>query len=201
MNSNADTQALLIFIKNPELGKVKTRLAETVGAARALQIYEALLGHTRRVALEVPATRYLYYSSFVDQGDHWASADFSKAVQLPGDLGSRMNSAFEQVLTQHAKAVIIGSDCASLTAAIVQEAFQALDAHDFVIGPAEDGGYYLLGMRAPAPWIFQDVDWSTEAVLDQTLRKIQAYQKTCRLLTRLSDIDYEEDWEQHGWAL
>ncbi|MCB0641856.1 MAG: TIGR04282 family arsenosugar biosynthesis glycosyltransferase, partial [Phaeodactylibacter sp.] len=140
-------------------------------------------------------------SSFVDEGDQWSVTDFNKSIQLPGDLGTRMNMAFAEVLQQHAKAVIIGSDCASLTPTIVRAAFEALDTHDFVIGPAEDGGYYLMGMNALSPWVFEDIAWSTETVLAQTLQKIVTHQKTYQLLPELSDIDYEEDWEKHGWAL
>ena len=96
---------LLIFIKNPEKGKVKTRLAGTVGDDRALKIYQSLLAHTRNIALSVAAERFLFYSSFVDKNDDWQAADFTKAMQSTGDLGDRMEKAFAAVLARHDKAV------------------------------------------------------------------------------------------------
>ena len=191
--------ALIIFIKNTEKGKVKTRLASTLGDDQALKIYKALLGHTRHIALSVETERYLFYSKFVDRNDDWPNQQFHKAIQQGAGLGQRMQDAFQQVFQQHNKLVIIGSDCASLTPAIVQDAFDQLDQHDFVIGPAMDGGYYLLSMRAFNPSLFQDIEWSTEKVLSETINKIKALEKTFTLLPELSDIDYEEDWEKFGW--
>lgn len=198
MQSN---DALLLFVKNPEKGKVKTRLAKTMGDDMALKIYLALLGHTRNIALEIPSHRFLFYSSFVDQRDDWSNEAFKKRLQHPGDLGTRMSEAFREVLEHHSKAVIIGSDCASLTTEIVQSAFDQLDQHDFVIGPAKDGGYYLLGMKTHSPTLFQDIAWSTEEVFPSTVKKINALNGSYFLLPELSDIDYEEDWKQYGWEL
>lgn len=195
--------ALLIFIKNPMLGQAKTRLAATVGDDRALQIYEALLGHTRQVSLQVEAERFLFYSHFIDADDDWSPRDFRKYLQATGDLGQRMTTGFQEAfaLPHIRKAVIIGSDCASLTPDIVAEAFRALDDHDFVLGPATDGGYYLLGMRSFHPEVFSGIDWSTEHVARQTLQAIAALGKSCAEVTTLSDIDYEEDWARYGWPL
>ncbi len=194
-------QALIIFIKNPELGKVKTRLAETVGDEKALIIYQELLKHTQQIAGEVVATRLLFYSKFIDTNDNWNNQAFQKQLQQGSDLGERMQRAFEQALIKYEKAVIIGSDCASLTPAIIEKSFQALDTHDFVIGPAEDGGYYLLGMKQIEPTLFQKMEWSTEQVLAETLKRIEAKQASCALLPTLSDIDYWEDWVKYGWAI
>ncbi len=193
------TNALLIFIKNPELGKAKTRLAATVGDEHALAIYMELLRHTREIARATDANRLLFYSQFVDDTDDWKNEDFQKYVQAKGDLGHKMQAAFEFALMEHDKAVIIGSDCASLTPEIVAEAFQKLDEFPFVIGPATDGGYYLLGMRKFSPSLFEHIAWSTEAVLPTTLARIEALNADYHLLTELSDIDYEEDWIRYGW--
>ncbi len=193
--------ALLIFIKNSEKGKVKTRLAKTVGDAKALEIYHALLDHTRKVALATSADRLLFYSNYIEENDAWAKEAFDKYVQQGDDLGKRMENGFAKALENHDKAVIIGSDCASLTAGMVEEAFTKLDEHPYVLGPAMDGGYYLLGMRTPTPTLFQDVAWSTEEVAKVTLAKIEAMGKSCYQLPTLSDIDYWEDWEKYGWKL
>ena len=87
----------------------------------------------------------------------------------------------------------------SLTVEIVQNAFQKLETHDFVIGPADDGGYYLLGMRTFVPTVFDNVVWSTEQVFPKTIENIQQLNQTYALLPTLSDIDYEEDWKKYGW--
>ncbi|GAB5551067.1 MAG: TIGR04282 family arsenosugar biosynthesis glycosyltransferase [Saprospiraceae bacterium] len=200
MNTSTQT-ALIIFIKNPEKGKVKTRLASTVGDDRALEIYKALMSHTRDLASQTEANRYLFYSQFINAQDDWPENRFIKDLQIEGDLGAKMATAFQTVLAKHAKAIIIGSDCASLTQEIIQEAIQALDQHDFVLGPALDGGYYLLGMQYFEPTLFQDMPWSTEQVAPITKTRIKALGKTCFTLQELSDIDYEEDWNKYGWDL
>ena len=193
--------ALIIFTKNPEKGKVKTRLAKTVGDDKALAIYKSLLNHTRQIALSVDSTRYLFYSQYIPPQDDWSPTDFKKLLQAEGDLGYKMTHAFETVTQQHQRVVIIGSDCASLTTAIVETALEQLQHHDFVVGPAMDGGYYLLGMRSFQPSIFEHIAWSTETVFERTMEKITALKGTCFLLPTLSDIDYEEDWEKYGWDI
>ncbi|MCH2084367.1 MAG: TIGR04282 family arsenosugar biosynthesis glycosyltransferase [Saprospiraceae bacterium] len=194
--------ALIIFVKNPELGKVKTRLAETVGDEKALEIYKALLKHTKDVALQLNADRMLYYSEDVpEEEDMWPDDDFQKYIQYGEVLGERMYYAFEDALAVHDKAIIIGSDCASLTPEIVAEAFDALDRFNFVVGPATDGGYYLLGMKKLQIEMFQQMPWSTDQVLPETLARINALGKTVYQLPELSDIDYEEDWKKHGWEI
>ncbi|MFK7947549.1 MAG: TIGR04282 family arsenosugar biosynthesis glycosyltransferase [Saprospiraceae bacterium] len=191
---------LLIFIKNPIKGKAKTRLAATVGDDEALHIYLELLKHTRNIATQIDTKRNLFYSHFIDNNDEWSNSDFDKQLQINGDLGEKMTAGFEATFEKKAtKAVIIGSDCASLTAAIVNEAFAKLDTHDFVIGPADDGGYYLIGMTQFSPEIFQNIAWSTEDVFPQTINIITNKNKTYALLPTLSDIDYEEDWIKYGW--
>jgi len=108
----------------------------------------------------------------------------------------------QRILFQdHQKVVIIGSDCASLTPAIVKVAFQQLDKHDFVIGPALDGGYYLLGMNQYMPSVFDGIAWSTDSVLADTKQRIKDLKKDYVLLPALSDIDYEEDWIKYGWEI
>jgi rSAM/selenodomain-associated transferase 1 len=198
----ANRPTLLIFVKNPELGKAKTRLAQSVGPEQALKIYRALLGHTRQLAQAVDAQRMLFYSAFIDEKDQWPNNDFAKYLQVSGGLGERMTDAFAQAFAEGGGPVlIIGSDCAQLTPAIVEQGIKALEIHDFVIGPAEDGGYYLLGMRAFHPEVFHNIAWSTETVLTQTLEVVSSNDWSHSLLPVLSDIDYEEDWEKHGWKI
>lgn len=187
--------SLLIFIRNPRLGKVKTRLARTVGDKEALRIYHFLLEKTRAAALDVSAQRLLFYSDLIEKNDGWPEADFSKKTQSSGDLGQRMEQAFRTAFEAGAqKAVIIGSDCPDLTGEMLQTAFDALDKADFTLGPTMDGGYYLLGMKKLEPFVFRDVEWSTATVLAQTLEKIEATGKVYSLLPMLADVDTEADW-------
>ncbi len=191
----------MIFVKNAELGKVKTRLASTLGDEMALKIYLSLLSHTRQIACEIKANRFLFYSDSINHEDDWKESDFQKHLQHNGHLGDRINAAFELAFQSNDKVIIIGSDCASLNAEIVEEAFMALNHSPFVIGPAMDGGYYLIGMNKFEPSIFKNIDWSTEQVLKQTIEAIKKLDKSCYLLPELSDIDYEEDWKEYGWEI
>ncbi len=194
-------RAIIIFIKNPIKGKVKTRLAASVGDDKALAIYQALLTHTRMLTSKTNAQKHLFYSNYLDQHDDWSENIFHKNVQQGDDLGDRMFNAFNKVLTNHESAVIIGSDCASLTLDILNNAFQQLESKDFVIGPAQDGGYYLLGMKQAEKSVFENIEWSTEEVLPKTLSRIKTLGKSVAMLPTLSDIDYVEDWEKYGWEI
>ena len=193
--------ALILFIRNPEKGKVKTRLAKSLGEEQALEIYKALLGHTRKISLAVPVRRLLFYSEHINYQDEWSSVDFEKYLQQGDDLGERMHRAFLKALRLASKAVIVGSDIAQIKPEIIQNAFAALDDHDYVIGPALDGGYYLLGMKTPSLELFSGIEWSTSTVCEETIAIIHQNGKTCAKVASLSDIDYAEDWKQYGWKL
>ncbi len=192
-----DNRALLLFVRNPEKGKVKTRLAQDLGDDKALEIYLELLNITRAVAVTVPAERFLFYSNFIPQSDDWPEVQFQKHLQATGDLGARMEAAFQLALETHQKAVIIGSDCPELSPAIIEQAFAQLDDFDAVLGPANDGGYYLLGLKTVIPDVFREMVWSTELVLAETLARLDAAGKSYALLPELSDVDHAEDWERY----
>lgn len=192
---------LLIFIRNPILGKVKTRLARTVGEEEALHIYQFLLEKTRLAALGCNAERWLFYSDAVETSDQWTTDLFQKHIQHSGDLGERMQAAFHQAFDAGAeKVLIIGSDCPQLNGAGLQQAFERLDGVDFVLGPVPDGGYYLLGMKTLEPSVFQGIEWSTDTVQEATLEKIRELGKTVALLPVLSDVDTEADWKAYRTA-
>lgn len=191
-------RALIIFIKNPVKGKVKTRLASGVGEDQALAIYNRLLNHTRSVSLEIEeVNRYLYYLDEIKEDD-WYTDHFIKRLQSPGDLGNKMMHSFAEVLQENDQAVIIGSDCAQLTAAIIRSAFEILENKDFAIGPTLDGGYYLLGMTQVHPFLFQNMIWSVPDVFNVTINRMKQASKSYGLTPRLSDIDHKEDWELYG---
>ena len=195
--------ALLIFIKNPELGKAKTRLAAEVGDERALLMYRQLLAYTReQTAALTGVSRHLYYSSFVDQNDEWPGRQFLKFVQRGDDLGDRMLGAFDHAFARgHTGVVIIGSDCPGVTTELLERAFVALKTADVVLGPATDGGYYLLGLRRPQPTLLTDMEWSTAEVAEQTRARARVRGLRVEELEMLSDVDYLGDWEGYGWGV
>lgn len=182
--------ALIIFIKNPELGKAKTRLAATIGDENALQIYLQLLSITRTVATQTRCEKLLFYSSVVDENDDWPNDAFTKMLQSQGDLGEKMESAFHTAFERgNQPVIIIGSDCPTVTPALLEEAIHALSENDFVAGPADDGGYYLLGMRDFHPFVFREMQWSTSDVLNESLKRIRRENLKIHLLKTLTDID------------
>ncbi len=194
---NQDT--LLIFIKNPIRGQVKTRLAATLGDDEALRIYKELLAHTRRESASIPYVKHLYYSHSINMDDEWDNETYRKFLQDEGDLGQRMANAFEQSFLTSRRVVIIGSDCPQLSTGIIRQAFDILLEYDTVIGPTFDQGYYLLGMASFHKFLFEDIPWSTTEVLPLTLEKCKKNKLTSYMLPILSDVDYEEDWKKFGW--
>lgn len=197
LKNEGSDRGLIIFIKNPELGKVKTRLAADIGDLKALNIYKQLLAHTRTVTSQSNATNYLYYSNSISD-DNWSSDTFRKNLQSGDDLGERMLNAFDEVLKEKSQTVIIGSDCAQLSTEVLNQAFESLNDHDIVIGPTYDGGYYLIGMNSIHPSLFLNMEWSVPDVFDNTLGKIQRLSLSFKVLETLADIDTSEDWEKHG---
>lgn len=189
MNKNA----LLIFIKNPILGKPKTRLAADIGPQKALEIYNKLLTHTRDITQNLNCNKYLFYSDFIDNEDSWNNDAFIKKIQSKDDLGAKMFDAFQKVFQENERVIIIGSDCYHLSSKIIQEAFDQLQKTDTVIGPANDGGYYLLGMNQLIKDLFFGIEWSTDQVLKTTMKKIKQQNLSYHILPELIDIDTLED--------
>jgi uncharacterized protein len=188
---------LIIFIKNPLFGKVKTRLARDAGNESALEIYNYLLSCTRKIADASDASRYLMYSDYVNFTDEWPNTIYNKQVQTGSDLGERMYNAFSAIHKPGDKTLIIGSDCPFLTPAIINDAYIMLDAHDLVFGPSEDGGYYLLGMKSIFQELFENIEWSTKKVLEQSIQSIEGKNLRYSLLPVLNDIDTLADWQNY----
>lgn len=183
---------LLIFTKNPELGKCKTRLAKTIGNQAALNIYKHLLQHTAQVTRQVNSDKQVFYSQEIIQEDDFDSRLFKKKIQQGKDLGAKMNQAFAEAFQEgYGQVIIIGSDLFHLNPENIEEAFQHLDDNEVVIGPAKDGGYYLLGMKSFIPEVFQQKKWSTSTVLRDTLADLKS--KKVTLLASKNDIDTFED--------
>ena len=189
---------LIIFVKNPQLGKVKTRLAATMGDQQALDIYLKLLEYTVAITRELAVEKVVYYSEFIDQQDHWPSDIYLKQLQVAGDLGIKMKAAFEWGFQSGYKEIcIIGSDCLELTPEIIMSGFQALDSHDAVLGPTIDGGYYLMGLKQLHHTLFVDKEWGTHTVGAATRDDLNELNLSYSLLETLTDVDHEEDLDGH----
>jgi len=183
---------LLIFTRNPELGKAKTRLAKTVGDETALEIYKFLLERTRDISSKVNADKAVYYSVKIRENDIWNPDIYQKYQQFGDDLGIRMLNAFKNGFEAgYEKVMIIGSDLYDLSEKNIEKAFVALDTNDVVIGPAEDGGYYLLGMNSLQENVFKNKEWGTASVRKDTLTNLT--DKKVKLLEFKNDIDVYED--------
>ena len=195
--SHQPKELLIIFAKVPEAGKVKTRLAVDVGDEKALEVYHALLKHTRTQVLPLAQDKIIYYTPHIVTDDAWEGDHFQKAIQPDGDLGSRMLHAFEQGFAQgYTRICIIGTDCFDLATEHLQQAFQALRDNNVVLGPSQDGGYYLLGMDQPYAELFNNKTWSTESVADETRADVQAHTLSLYELPILNDIDTIHDLKQ-----
>ncbi|MCA6078048.1 TIGR04282 family arsenosugar biosynthesis glycosyltransferase [Fulvivirga sedimenti] len=192
-------QVLIVFLKNPELGKVKTRIAKAFGDEVALAIYLRLLSKLRETLSGIDYDVHLYYSSFVDSEDEWNIQNISRFAQMGDDLGSRMQHAFENSFKAgYKKAVLVGSDIPDLSTEILNEAFLKLKDHDVVIGPAKDGGYYLIGMTRFHPQVLNLDHWSHSRVFHVTMDKIQGLGLSVSQTRLLKDLDEAEDLKDSG---
>ena len=189
---------LLVFIKNEKPGYVKTRLASSIGKQEALRAYQLLLKYTKEQISELSYYKEIWYSEFIEKNDIWSEGGFSKKLQKGINLGERMRHAFENAFIEgnSDRVVLIGSDCAELTGDIIKTAFEVLQEKDVVIGPAYDGGYYLIGMKRFIPELFDSIPWSTPEVFYRTTQVLEGRKTSYGLLQQLSDVDEAEDWDK-----
>lgn len=191
MNSS---RVLIIFVKNPIPGKCKTRLAKTIGDVAATEVYKVLLRHTALITEPLNTIKEVYYSDFIEADDMF-QGNFVKKVQEGTHLGEKMKNAFAKAFQQgFQQVVIIGSDLLDITTDDINEAFSVLETYDYVIGPAEDGGYYLLGMNKFNPTLFENKDWGSNTVLQETLMDLK--NENIALLDERNDIDTFEDLQE-----
>lgn len=190
-------RALIVFAREPVLGKVKTRLARDLGEVPTLKLYEAFVKDILKIAGRVNADRFLYYHGrpgFVPFLARAAGRVFTLRRQTGGDLGVRMERAFAFAFRQGYKScILIGSDCLTLAPEMIERAFGFLKKNDCILGPSRDGGYYLIGLKEPEKQIFTGMPWSTNEILGLTERRLAAVGKTCRKLLQLEDIDSSEN--------
>ncbi len=183
---------LIIFTRNPELGKVKTRLAKSIGDKNALTIYKTLLDRTQKTTKDLNCHKAVYYSVKIRKNDVWDASIYQKHQQHDGDLGIRMHNAFSEAFNNnYNKVTIIGSDLFDLNPNHINEAFEELNNNDIVIGPAHDGGYYLLAMKSLYSEVFKNKDWGTSSVFKDTIQDLK--NKNIHLLETLNDVDVYDD--------
>ncbi len=192
-------EALLFFVRYPVAGEAKTRLIPRLGPEGAAKVYrliaEEVAGEVRRfprpdlirVAFVEPPER-------LEEARGWLGKGFEFEPQARGDLGERLTDAFNWAFGKGAgRVVVIGTDCLDLRGNLLQEAFEALMQNDAVLGPALDGGYYLIGLSRPLPEVFEGIPWSTEKVSRAALERLGRCKATCKLLPPLRDLDTPED--------
>lgn len=189
-------EKLLVFLKAARRGSVKTRLAAELGDDAALSAYQDLVATTLAKLSSLAAVELRFApDEAAAEIRPWLRPGWNAAPQGGGGLGNRLARAFAEAFAAGSERVIvIGSDCPYLNAADIRAAGNALAESDVVIGPATDGGYWLLGMRTYRPELFSDIAWSTSQVLAQTLRHAAASRLSVTLLRELGDVDTVADW-------
>lgn len=191
---------IMVFVRNPELGRVKTRLAKSIGDQAALETYKILSKHTSKIISEIDSDQLIFYSDKIQDNDIWTATNCKKQIQTKGDLGQKMLAAFQYGFSLgYQKILIIGSDLYNLRPKHIESAFEQLENYDVVIGPALDGGYYLLGLNFIIPKIFKQKQWSTSSVLKETLSDLKEF--NVNLLEPLNDIDTYEDLKKEPQLL
>lgn len=187
---------LLFMLKAPVAGQVKTRLAARIGEEKALEAYRALVEHLlTNLASWQRVEIHFAPSTAGDLMSSWLGEKYTCYPQTDGDLGTRLQAASSSAFNRGAEAVILlGGDCPYVDHSIIEAATCALDNHDVAIGPAMDGGYYLLAFKQPAPELFQDINWSTETVFKETRQRILANHLSAKTLPTLEDVDNLDSW-------
>ncbi|MCF6360037.1 MAG: TIGR04282 family arsenosugar biosynthesis glycosyltransferase [Cyclobacteriaceae bacterium] len=181
---------LIVFARKPELGKVKTRLAKSVGDKKALHIYSMLLTKTLKTAKKSIGLLKTYWSS--------SNGVNTQFLQRGNDLGERMFNALKDQINPSTKVCLIGADSPQLTPEIIKKAYQLLETNDIIYGPSLDGGYYLVAIKGVVPKeLFINKKWSHSKVLEEALETCEALHLKVELLPQLADIDTVEDY--NGW--
>jgi uncharacterized protein len=189
---------LVIFCRYPVPGKTKTRLIPALGPEGAAQLHRRMTERATDRARHLNrrcriGTTICFTGGTVEQMRQWLGSDLDLEPQSQGDLGERLTAAMDGAFQKAKTVVVIGSDCPELTPEILADAFDSLRTHDVVIGPAHDGGYYLIGLRSRQPGLFRGIDWGGEHVFKQTMGAAEALGLSVLTLPRLHDIDRPED--------
>lgn len=200
-------QHLIIFTRYPEPGKTKTRLIPALGSVGAANLQRQMTEHTVSQVKELQASTAIsleirFASGNLQLMQDWLGSDLVYQLQGEGDLGSRMMRSLSHAFQSNAEqVVIIGTDCPGLNPQILATAFKQLHVFDLVLGPAVDGGYYLIGLRQPFPELLTNIDWGTSQVLSQTVEIAHKLNLSLAYLPTLADVDRPEDlpiWKRLG---
>jgi rSAM/selenodomain-associated transferase 1 len=193
------TPPLSVFLKAPRLGSVKTRLAAEIGERHALRLYRVLAARTLTAVRAAGLEAIIWYSpaDARTEMEFWLGETWELRPQVTGDLGARLAAAAHAVPRGHPW-IAIGADCPTLTASILQQACGHLERAALVIGPAYDGGYYLIGGRTPLPDIFTGMPWGTDRVLAETRTRLTRINAAWYELPTLRDVDTAEDARAEG---
>jgi rSAM/selenodomain-associated transferase 1 len=197
--NRAMDERLIVFTRYPEPGKTKTRLIPALGPEGAAELQRSMtedtLNNARRLKTRRPVSLEVRYEGGNKTlMQEWLGQHLTFRSQGGGDLGARIKMAFHDAFRAGARrVVIIGTDCPNLNSELLETAFDDLQRSDIVIGPANDGGYYLIGLRRPLPQLFDGIRWGSDKVLEQTLQRAREANVHPSLLTTLSDVDRPED--------
>ncbi|MEN9871521.1 MAG: hypothetical protein RLZZ171_2513 [Cyanobacteriota bacterium] len=203
------TETLIIFSRYPEPGKTKTRMIPALGALGAAQLQQKMTEHSLKTAIALKLSRNLaievhFAGGNIQSMTEWLGEDFDYIPQVLGDLGHKMHSSFERTFALGSqRVVIIGTDCPDIEKTILTQAFDSLEHHDLVLGVAEDGGYYLIGLNQPIAELFENIIWGTEQVLNQTKNIAQQLKLNVHYLPTLADVDRPEDlqiWQKYIYS-
>jgi hypothetical protein len=198
MDNKTKDKLILFFIKSPVSGQVKTRLAEQTGQEHAAELYKLFVLDLLESLKRLKTNFQIHYlpSNQKDEIKNWLGPQYDFTVQKGNDLGERMKNAFSNAFENNFnRVIIIGSDCPDLPPEFISQAFSELESYDAVIGPAIDGGYYLIGLTKNSftPQAFENITWSSQLVLDQTIDILKKHNKKIFLLPAWNDIDTAED--------
>ena len=204
MTGPSNQQGIIIFTRFPVPGLTKTRLIPVLGPEGACRLHremtEKIVAQVQQIKKNYPLMMEIHFSGGSrEQMAGWLGRDLDYVVQSEGDLGDRMRLAFQKAFRQGWKRVVlIGSDLPDLTPAIIRGSFERLTHHDLVLGPAQDGGYYLIGLKANRPELFgSSIIWGTKEVLKKTLKTADQLGLKTALLARLRDVDRPEDLNEN----
>lgn len=186
---------LVLFTRYPVAGQAKTRLIPAIGPSAAAQVHKLLTERTiGLLSLGQHRVEVHYTGGTFNQFENWLGQEIRYVEQPEGDLTAKLLAAIDP-----APVIFFGSDTPDLETKHIEAAVGALRDHDVTIGPAEDGGYYLIGMRQSLPSLFENISWSTEAVLEETLDRIEQHDLSVKLLETLSDCDRPDDLSRWPW--
>jgi hypothetical protein len=201
------TEAVIIFARLPQKGKVKTRIAKTLGEKFAVDFYKACAENTFNECRKIASNNLDIYIFYADKNDkklmkNWAGSEFRLFPQSGEDLGKRMLNAFKQVFAEGVRrAILIGTDIPGISSKVISDSLISLCKSDVVIGPAKDGGYYLIGMNKLYGFLFEKIEWGSGKVFSDTLNRISLHNIERQIVAELYDIDTEEDlknWMSEG---